>query len=215
MTAIDILLEHPDFIIVDKPNGVAFNRNQSIDGLFQLVKEQTNLDLWPVHRLDKITSGLVIFAKSSAAAAKFGNMFENKQINKTYLALSDKKPKKKMGRISGDMQTSRGGSWKITHGKENPAITRFVTSALKPGIRLFLVKPETGRTHQIRVALKSLGSPILGDLRYGGSPSDRAYLHAYQLSFNWDNEPITIKCLPVTGELFVGTDIESPIKEMT
>lgn len=94
-----------------------------------------------------------------------------------------------MGTVSGDMARSRRGSWKLLRSQDQAAVTHFVTSGVedpaRPGLRAFLVKPETGRTHQIRVALKALGSPILGDVRYAAAEAaekeDRTYLHAAAL----------------------------------
>lgn len=216
MTAtIKVIYDHPDFIIVDKPQALSFHMEMQTDGLAKLIADQTGLKLWPVHRLDKITSGLVIFAKSAINAALFGKLFEMNRIEKTYLALSDKKPKKKMGIICGDMQKSRNGSWKITHSKLNPATTQFVSCGLQPGIRLFLIKPKTGKTHQIRVALKSIGAAILGDTRYAGTDSDRGYLHAYALAFDWKEQRIELQCMPLTGALFADNQLLDKVTTMS
>ena len=71
-----------------------------------------------------------------------------------------------------------------------------------PAVRVCIVKPISGKTHQIRVALKSLGSPIIGDKRYKGSVSDRLYLHSYVLQFTYKNQFFNAICLPQTGKLF-------------
>jgi tRNA pseudouridine32 synthase/23S rRNA pseudouridine746 synthase len=101
------------------------------------------------------------------------------------------------------MQRIRNGNWKLTHNKSNPAITRFSSQSLSPNLRLFILYPATGRTHQLRVMMKSLGSPIIGDQRYGGSVADRGYLHAARLEFLWHNENIDVSSLPVQGEYFL------------
>ena len=99
-----------------------------------------------------------------------------KQMHKYYVALSARKPSKKGGRVVGDMDRSRRGQWKLLRTADNPAITAFVSQAVASGdtsdmasLRAFLLKPHTGRTHQIRVALKALGSPILGDPMYAAA----------------------------------------------
>ncbi len=199
---LSIIEDNLDYLVVDKPAGLSFHCQPQSLGLQVQLEQQVKQKLWPVHRLDKITSGLVIFAKSAQNAAEFGNLFEQRQIRKCYIALSDKKPKKKMGKVSGDMVKSRSGSWKLTHTRSNPAISKFQSQGLTPGIRLFLVKPTTGKTHQIRVALKSLGSPILGDTRYGGSQADRGYLHHYSIEFLWKNKLTKIQVLPNQGRHF-------------
>jgi len=78
----------------------------------------------------------------------------------------------------------------------------FFKGKLEPAIRVCIIKPISGKTHQIRVAFKSLGSAIIGDKRYKGTLSDRLYLHSYALQFTYKNEFFNITCLPITGELF-------------
>ena len=212
MTDIKILNRHKDFIIIDKPVDTSFHTEAGVSGLFNQLKDQVNCPLWPVHRLDKITSGLLITAKSKQASAKFSRLFQENAIHKTYLALSDKKPKKKQGTIKGDMVKVRSGNWKLCRTSNNPAITQFKSFSVAPNLRLFRITPHTGKTHQIRVAMRSVGSPIIGDLRYGGTLSDRGYLHAYKLSFNWDNEPINIIQPPTTGELFQLEEVKSQLE---
>ena len=161
------------------------------------------IKLWPVHRLDKATSGLVIFAKSAKAAADFTPMFSQQEVTKHYIALALGKPKKKQGWVKGDMEKGRNGSWLLARTQTNPAITQFTSCAIevekKEAKRLYLIKPKTGKTHQIRVALKSIGCPILGDTRYKGEKSDRCYLHALALSFNWQGEIFNFKAEPEQG----------------
>lgn len=156
---------------------------------------------YPVHRLDKMTSGLLIVACHQAAAAKFGAMFESHLVEKRYLALSKRKPKKKQGTISGGMVTSRRGQWRLTKETENLATTQFFSTYFQD-LRVFYLRPLTGKTHQIRVALKSLGAPILGDQKYAGDPADRGYLHAYRLSFEWQGQLQHYQSQPSEGELF-------------
>jgi len=203
---IQIVTQNSDFVVVNKPQNTSFHAEENVAGFFSLVENHLQTKLWPVHRLDKVTSGLLIFALNKDAASTLSELFARKQVRKTYLAISDKKPKKKQGKIVGDMEKSRGGSWKLVRQKDNPAITRFFSAANRNGERLFWLLPETGKTHQLRVAMKSLGSPILGDARYGGSSADRCYLHAYQLSFPWRDEIISIQCLPINGEKFTNSE---------
>jgi len=212
MQTFKIIENNDDFIIINKPANISFHNENDIKGIFSQLKKTLGYDIWPVHRLDKITSGLLIFAKNKAVAATFGDLFENKALNKVYIAISDKKPKKKQGKIVGDMQKTRGGSWKLIKTNLNPAITTFTSCSLIPGNRLFWITPLTGKTHQIRVALKSLGSAISGDTRYSGTPSDRGYLHAYKISFNWNGVQRAFKALPEEGELFLLPQLAAQIK---
>lgn len=209
----NILFENSDLIAVDKPADYNFHTEDDSLGFAASFQQAYGSKLFPLHRLDKITSGLLLFAKNSNAAKQAGKLFEQRQINKTYIALSSKKPKKKQGRIIGDMIKARNGSWKLAHTKEKPAITLFQSQALQPGIRFFWIRPSTGKTHQIRVALKSIGSPILGDLRYSGESADRGYLHAYQLNFCWKGEEVSIKSQPKSGKLFINDNCKRLISE--
>lgn len=205
MLTIEIVFQHTDFIIINKPHGISVHKDGQEVGLTTLVARQLNIaQVWLVHRLDKVTSGLLILALNASAAAVLSGLFANHLIEKTYLALSAERPKKKQGLVIGDMKKSRNGSWKLCQTKQNPAITRFYSISCEPHLRLFILFPQTGKTHQLRVAMKSLGSPILGDKLYGKNDQkfDRTYLHCYQLQFNYDNKLICVKSLPQVGEFF-------------
>ena len=112
------------------------------------------------------------------------------------------------------MLKSRRGSYKLVRSLDNPAITQFVSTSIVPGKRLYLCYPITGKTHQIRVALKSVGAPILGDMRYGSSPSDRMYLHCYGLEFQYQDQKIQVECLPTTGTEFLSVDFMNSLKHL-
>ena len=79
---------------------------------------------------------------------------------------------------------------------ENPAQTRFTSQSAGSGRRLFVLQPLTGKTHQLRVAMKSIGSPIIGDTLYGGTPAERLYLHAWRLSFPFRGEVYCVEAPP-------------------
>ncbi len=174
----------------------------------EILQIQQNISkLYLVHRLDNATSGCLLLAKSKAAAAILSEQFARRTVTKYYFALSDKKPKKKQGKVQGVMKKSRGGSYMLGQSLPNMnnsafAVTFFFTQSSSNGRRLFYLKPITGKTHQIRVALKALGSPILGDNRYKGTVSDRLYLHSHLLGFEYLGEKVCVTCLPETGEYF-------------
>ncbi len=207
-----IVHNHPDWVIVNKASGISMQHEQGDTNTLSLLQhalaEIQKIDLsitrlWPVHRLDKDTSGLVIFAKTAAAAAEFGQMFSQHQVEKHYIAIALGKPKKKQGWVKGDMEKGRNGSWLLKRSQDKPAITYFTSSAIEVGKviakRLYLIQPKTGKTHQIRVALKSLGCAILGDKRYKGVEADRCYLHAFALTFNWQGKNQNFQCEPEQG----------------
>ena len=200
---IEVVYQHSDFIIVNKPEGISVHKDQEELGLTELVAKQLNVpQVWLVHRLDKVTSGLLILALNAESAAEFSRLFSEHKIHKTYLALSNQKPKKKQGLTIGDMKKARDGAWKLCQTKDNPAITRFESVSCEPNLRLFILKPQTGKTHQLRVAMKSLGSPILGDTLYGKNTEniDRTYLHAARLQFEFKGQAFDVFTLPKEGE---------------
>lgn len=203
LNLIVVLYQHSDFIVINKPAGISVQNEVHQPGILPILCKQLDIErLWLVHRLDKITSGILVLAKNAKAAAVFGQLFEQKEVEKYYLAISAKKPKKKQGAIKGGMKKVRDGKWMLDNDSSALAITQFFSFLISSGQRLFLVKPLTGKTHQIRVALKSIGSPIVGDTLYKGESADRTYLHAYCIRFIFDNQPISIVCPPDNGELF-------------
>ena len=155
-------------------------------------------------------------ALNAESAAEFFRLFSEHHIQKTYLALSNQKPKKKQGLIVGDMQKARNGAWKLCQSKENPAITRFESVSCEPNLRLFILKPQTGKTHQLRVAMKSLGSPILGDTLYGKNTEniDRTYLHAARLQFEFKGQAFDVFTPPKEGEWWHREGVMSQIQKI-
>lgn len=206
---IPVVLDHPEFVVVNKPAGVAVHAHGE-PTVLNLLREQLAVPyLHPVHRLDLGTSGLLIFAKTPAANASLCSAFNLRHVQKLYVALSEGKAKKKQGWVKGDMQKTRGGSYKLAQSQQNPAIT-YTQSFGEQGLpRLWLLRPTTGKTHQLRVALKALGAPILGDDRYGGGPADRLYLHALALRFAYAGEPISVFAEPQAGALFMAANTQA------
>ena len=190
----DIVFEHKDFVVINKPCGVSVHSESEGDVcLTASLAQQLGVErVWLVHRLDKATSGLLLFALNRDSAAALSAQFAEKTMRKTYLALATDKPSKKQGWIKGDMEKSRRGAWKLTRSMENPAVTEFCSHSLEPGLRLFVLHPHTGKTHQLRVAMKSLGSPILGDTLYGGKPASRMFLHAWKIKFDYQGQTFEI-----------------------
>ncbi|GGY34934.1 putative RNA pseudouridine synthase [Bacterioplanes sanyensis] len=193
---ITILHRSNDWLAIDKPAGASLH-NEDGQGLLKQLSDAWQMPLWPVHRLDKVTSGVLVVALSAEAAARFGCLFEQRRIHKYYLAISSVKAKKKQGWVKGDMVRSRNGCWKLTRQQTRPAVTRFISHFDgEHSYRHYLLKPETGRTHQLRVTMKSLGCPIDGDERYGGRGAPRTYLHAYGLEFEDSGQTFQLLCPP-------------------
>ncbi len=214
--SLKILFENEDFLLAAKPAGMNFHSEEEAGFVVQVKAAAGADELYPVHRLDKMTSGVVLLAKTKEAAQVFGEMFENRAVEKYYLAVSLRKPKKKQGWIKGDMAKARRGDWKLLKTAQNPAVTRFVSAPLREGERAFLVKPYTGKTHQIRVALKSLGAPIAGDERYAdrqeAHKEDRGYLHAYALRFVLKGESFCFVFPPSEGSRFCSEAFHTLLK---
>ena len=226
MQPIPVLFENTDLIIVNKPIGIAMHdatneadvreniaengEPKKIDGIVTRLKKQLAVtELHLCHRLDTGTSGCLCLAKNAAVAGEIGELFSSRRVSKYYLALSSQKPKKKQGTIMGDMKNRRGGQRILLKTTENPAITQFFSSAAKPGTRGFIVKPHSGKTHQIRVALKSIGAPILGDTLYGGEASDRLYLHAWHLQLPLSSGELAVTAPFDKGEVINEADVQT------
>lgn len=214
----EIIENQPDFVVIYKKPDTSFHSEAGKPGVFETLKQREGFaELFPVHRLDKVTSGLLVMAKNAATNLALTQAFANRDVEKFYLAISAKKPLKKQGLVKGDMAPARRGAWKLLPGNENPAITQFFNKGIGNGLRLFIVKPHTGKTHQIRVALKSLGAPILGDELYGGDQADvsidRTYLHAFSLGFFLNGERYRFTVMPREGEYFCAESFNIAIEE--
>lgn len=205
-----LVADYPDFLIIDKFPGANLHRNQLGRSLMdQLAEDFPGQRLLLVHRLDDPTSGLLLLAKHADAAAELAELFRLRQIEKFYLAIAHGKPKKKQGLVVGGIEKSRGGSYKLTRSEQNETRTRFFSTSIGGGLRLYLLRPETGKTHQLRVVLSSLGVPIYGDGRYGGGEADRCYLHAWALRFYFRGEEYCFQQAPTIGNLFQAPELVS------
>ncbi len=177
-------------VAVDKPAGVPAQATLTTDRgtLPELVGALLGAPVTLVHRLDRETSGVTAFARSREAAAALAEAFRAGTPEKTYLALTARPPSPPEGRLEAPLgkDPARPGLRRVTPGGE-PAATRYRTLAIGPGGALVEARPETGRTHQIRVHLAHLGAPLLGDARYGGPRRvgeveiPRVMLHARRL----------------------------------
>ncbi len=216
-----IITQTDDFVVISKSADLNFHdEGEQGAGLFSQVKQYmleqyNNVELYPVHRLDKMTSGLLVFATNSESAKIFGELFRTHKVEKYYLAISDKKPTKKQGLIKGDMFKSRRGMFKLMRSMENPAITQFYSYGIGNKQRLYLLKPHSGKTHQLRVALGSIGAPIIGDNLYNASSvADRGYLHAYALRFEFLGRRHEFVLPPNEGNFFLSENIAEKLNEL-
>jgi tRNA pseudouridine32 synthase/23S rRNA pseudouridine746 synthase len=222
MVDICIIDHQDDFLVVDKPADINFHDEEVVGSGFhsqvkKFAREQLDIEnIYPVHRLDKMTSGLMLFAKNINTTRAFQLLFEQHKVQKFYLAIADGKPKKKQGLIKGDMEKSRRGMWKLMRTMDNPAISQFQSYNVAPKRRLYLIKPHSGKTHQIRVALNSIGVPILGDPLYNTNVgSDRGYLHAFALAFTLNDQHYQYCHAPNFGVEFINASTTSAIVNLT
>ncbi len=127
------------------------------------------------------------------------------------------KASKKQGWVKGDMAPARRGAYKLLSSQQNPAVSYFIShgfsedAALPERCRLYLIKPFSGKTHQIRVALKSVSAAILGDELYQASPADRVYLHAYALRFQLAGQLYQYRQLPEQGQFYLTPAVQQQL----
>ncbi|HEY7725145.1 MAG TPA: RluA family pseudouridine synthase, partial [Anaeromyxobacteraceae bacterium] len=157
---------------VDKPAGVPAQPTLTTDRghLAELAAALLGSPAVAVHRLDRETSGVCLLARTREAHAALSRAFREGVPEKTYLALCARAPSPPEGRVDAPLGADRArpGRRAVRPGGD-PAATRYRTLAVGPGgCALVEARPETGRTHQVRVHLAHLGAPVLGDVRYGG-----------------------------------------------
>lgn len=182
-----ILFEDADLLAIDKPAGMATAPTRSaaagtaLDLLTEALRARRDRParLWVVHRLDAATSGVLVFAKTRAAAAALSAAFAEGRAEKTYLARVAGVPDARAGTID-DAIDDAGRRVRIDPGGR-PARTEWALVAADDRGALLRIRPRTGRRHQIRVHLRALGHPLLGDRAYGGPPAPRLMLHAARL----------------------------------
>ena len=178
-----IIYEDDNLLVVDKPAGMAVQLGSKTNIALDVIAKKYNSELRLVHRIDKETSGLTIMAKNLAAARQMLYLFQNKQIRKTYVAKLSNKLKQPEGIINAPLLKMKDRvTVDFDNGKE--AITKY--KAIDKEI--VEVYPLTGRTHQIRVHFAYIGSPLLGDRKYGGKSFSRLCLHASTISFKFNNK---------------------------
>lgn len=185
-----ILYEDDDVIVVNKPSGLLTHAKGGLSDeptVAEIIRPKTSFATDTdrpgiVHRLDRDTSGLLIIAKNPESAAHLQRQFAERTAKKTYIAITDGKPKLNAAKI--DLPIGRNPSAPSTfridpNGK--PAQTTYHVLAENDAQSLVELKPTTGRTHQLRVHLTHLNAPILGDRVYGKSSDCRMMLHAQKL----------------------------------
>lgn len=210
---IDIVYEDSDIAVINKQAGLVVHPAHGhysgtlVNAILYHIKDLSGIngEIRPgiVHRLDKDTSGLIVIAKNDKVHTTLTEMFQEKKIRKTYLAILKGKLNKSEGKIVTQIGRDKNDRKKmtviddITKGKN--AITNYKVVSQNNLFTLVKVNIETGRTHQIRVHMRHLGYPILGDSVYGRKDNEkRQMLHAYKLEFI---HPVTGRQMEFIGEI--------------
>ena len=193
---LSIVYEDPDLLVIDKPAGLAVHPAPGHPGhtlvnallyyLPTLAADADDLRPGIVHRLDKDTSGLLIVAKNRLAQANLSQQFKDRIVKKTYITLVNGKLTPEKGTIEaaiGRDPSHRQRMAIVNEGRE--ARTEYSVIRYIGSYSLLEIKPETGRTHQIRVHLAAIGFPVVGDATYGlkSHHIPRQFLHAAKISF--------------------------------
>jgi 23S rRNA pseudouridine1911/1915/1917 synthase len=207
---LDILYEDPSVIAINKPADLVVHAgagNRSGTLVNRLVHHfqklsQVGGDLRPgiVHRLDKGTSGVILVARDDASHRALAAQFSSRSVEKIYLALVHGKVRAEEGRLTSPIARDPSRRLRMTTrlGTGRPALTQYRVLRRFEKFTYLEVRIGTGRTHQIRVHLSSIGHPVAGDRLYGAPPAERVFLHAHRISF----------LSPATGERVT---VEAPL----
>lgn len=217
-----VLFLDGEALVIDKPDGLPVDAPR--DGSISL---ENHLDLlkfgfkrWPlaVHRLDRDTSGCLLLARNPKAHGRFTRAFEAREVEKAYLAIVDGVVSEASGTIDLPLAkiSSAEEGWRMVGDADGsqrgkPSISHWEKLAVVDGRSLLRFRPETGRTHQLRVhALEGLGFPLVGDPVYGkGGPRDRTMLHAERLVVRRGEKPPIVAEAPFP-ERFVALGFAAP-----
>lgn len=213
------LFMNADLAVFAKPAGmetVSLSGGREFTGLVRRGRDEPGLT--PAHRLDRDTTGALLYARNAGAEKRLTDLFRRRQTKKVYLALCLGVPRNRTGSINRNLSEWDGGRRPVRVVKKGglEATTGYrliqASSEWAPGLRLSVVAffPHQGRTHQIRVHAAAFGYPILGDDQYGDRPANRAAraalglrrqaLHAWRLSFPWDGGEVRVEA-PIPADM--------------
>lgn len=197
-----IIYQDASFLIVNKPAGISAQEDPSEgDSIHKMLEKFCARKLFVVHRLDRPTSGVMVFAKKVKAASHFSKLMAEKGSSKKYLAAVQKAPKEETGQLEHYLFHDKKIKKSFVSSPKNRnaklAKLTYKTISKIDNYTLLEVTLESGRFHQIRSQLGAIGSPIKGDVKYGarrGNKDRSINLHAAEVSFplQYDDEQIKI-----------------------
>jgi RluA family pseudouridine synthase len=209
-----VLFEDDHLLVVNKPAGMNTHAPSPYagEGIYEWLRhrEPRWAELAILHRLDKETSGVLVFGKSSEANRSLTAQFTDHTVRKKYLLLSDRPVAKAQSVVESALV--RAGEKYLSrplHAGAERAETRFRRLESRAGRTWVEAEPVTGRTHQIRVHAAASGFPIVGDALYGGSPGERVCLHARELAFQ---HPVTGAMLEFRAEVDFEADARAALR---
>ncbi|EIZ79244.1 pseudouridylate synthase [Novosphingobium sp. Rr 2-17] len=206
---LEILFEDGEALVIDKPGGLPLDRPRAggpcLDDRLGELRLGFQREPAPVHRLDRDTSGCLLLARNPKALKRFSAAFEDRLVEKRYLGIVDGPVEGEEGTIElnlSKVSTAKDGWRMIPAKKGKPAVTHWRVLDRREGLTLVEFRPETGRTHQIRVhAASGLGSALLGDPVYGdGRGAKRTMLHAAGLTIGRGEKPPIIAIAPLPAD---------------
>jgi len=192
---IEILHETKDYLVVNKPSGLITETNPYEDSLEDQVydylsKTIKNVFVGVAHRLDRVTSGVILFAKKKSALKYFNSQLEAKAFHKTYLAIISGELKETKHTLSHYLRKDQKKKISVIYttrqSNSKPCSLLYKLIKSVDGLSLLEVKPHTGRFHQIRAQLSYIGNPIFGDDKYGSTnkySENEVCLHAWKMKF--------------------------------
>lgn len=188
--------EFDDFLVFNKPFGLRTHKvAENQFGFVEFLSEKLKRELWVVHRLDKETSGLMLFATNKKAAADLSSLFEEHKIRKSYLFLTDRPHSARNINIKTHIE-KQDHFFVNKDGVSPNSETDFEFVGSHERYFLWKAFPKTGKPHQIRLHAQKAGIPILGDSEHAGSIHHRLALHSEALHFNWKEKEVSLSNEP-------------------
>ncbi len=182
-----ILAQTDSYVVCVKEAGILSQRAQDRPGLTDILKEETGKEVYPVHRLDRETGGVMVYALTAAAAADLSRQITENKFSKEYYAVLKGSPEKKEGELEDLLFRDSRANKTYVVSRMRKGVRRasleYKLKAEREGLALAEIRLHTGRTHQIRVQFASRGLPVYGDGRYGAGKGDLA-LFAKTLAFD-------------------------------